>query len=428
MRALFKNIKRLWGTPRALPVAALFLLALTLIIVSLFFVPLYLGFLTVIVFAGMAAAGFYGVLRLAYLEEKHESSAQELQAVIKNMQEGVVVYTPQFKITDLNPAAENILKIKRPDIVGQTVTPASGLDEKLKTLTQIIYPSLAPSVTTISEVGWPQIVEITTENNLQLLTVLGQLVDEAGNITGFVKIIQDRTREKELIDSKTEFITTSAHQLRTPLTAMGWAFENLNKSLGDKPELQKISTEGLNLSARGLKIINDMLESIQIEEGRFGHEFKDTDLVELAKEVAEETRQATQEYGLRFSFSPPTKPYPVNADPRRLGAVFSILIDNAIKYNTEGGSVTLALEKTSDGRFAKVLVSDTGVGIPKDEAKHIFDKFYRGGRAAKLEPNGSGLGLFMAKNIVEKHGGVISVDSVENRGTTFHFTIPLKGN
>ena len=412
--------------PRLLPLLALLASAAILLLINFFFAPLYIAFLIFIIFAGIATAMIYSHLRLARLEVEHKLSTQQLKTITKDMGEGVVVYTPEFKILSLNPAAEKTLRIKEADALHHTITPSSIKDKKLKTLTQVVFPSLAPVVSHVSEKGWPQIVEISTsEPSLQLVTILNRITNQKGAVIGFVKLIQDKTLEKELLKSKTEFITTSAHQLRTPLTAMNWAFESLRASLKNSPKPQEIAAQGLGLSERALKIINDMLDVIQIEGGGFGYTFQAIDIVHLVEKIVKEARVIAQEYGITVDFAPPAGPCYVSADPNRMGTAIATLIDNAIKYNTEKGSVTIVVKRTSDNRFVQTEVSDTGVGVPEDEIKHIFEKFYRGKRAAQFDPNGSGLGLFIAKNIVEKHGGKIQASSMPGRGSTFQFTVPL---
>ncbi|MEK7087029.1 MAG: ATP-binding protein, partial [Patescibacteria group bacterium] len=116
----------------------------------------------------------------------------------------------------------------------------------------------------------------------------------------------------------------------------------------------------------------------------------------------------------------------INIDPQRLGMALANLIENAIKYNVKNGEVTVSVEELKDRPFLKINVSDTGVGVPKEEINKLFTKFYRGENITQVEPNGSGLGLFIAKNIIQNHGGEIGVQSVPGRGSTFYFTLPLK--
>lgn len=347
------------------------------------------------------------------------------ELIIEDMREGVVLYTPDFKIIKINPTAEKIFGLKKDEVVGKKISPELVKNKKFKPITQVIFPSLAPVVDQISSEGWPQQVEIKTEEpNLHLITSLNRVTDPQGKTLFFIKIIQDKTREEKILESKTEFITTSAHQLRTPLNAMSWAFESLYNSL-EKKELKEIAAQGMDLSERALKIINDLLDVIQIEEGQYGYYFKETGIVDLIEKVVEEARPVAKEYGITLKFEPSASEYNITIDPNRIGIVLSTLIDNAIRYNTENGSVNISIEKLEKEPYLQINVSDTGIGIPPEEIGRIFEKFYRGSAASQAEPNGSGLGLYIVKNIVERHGGKVWVESTPGRGSTFHFTLPL---
>ncbi|GAH28335.1 unnamed protein product, partial [marine sediment metagenome] len=295
--------------------SALLISAAAILIAGFLFVPIYLAALTAIIFIGIATAIIRSHLRLALLETEQQLSVQQLRTVIHDMYEGVVLYTPQFKILSINPAAEQVLHVKESEVVGHIISPQSVNNKKLKLLSQVVFPSLAPVVSHISESGWPQVTEINTESpSLRLVLTLNRLTNEKGVVRAFVKLIQDKTHEQEIEESKAEFITTSAHQLRTPLTAMGWAFENLRTSLKDSPELQEIAAQGLGLSKRGLKIINDMLDVIQIEGGKVTYNLQTIDITHLVGTVIQEARSIAEEYGITINFTPPTESMLVSAD------------------------------------------------------------------------------------------------------------------
>ncbi|MBI3088996.1 MAG: ATP-binding protein, partial [Candidatus Colwellbacteria bacterium] len=112
-------------------------------------------------------------------------------------------------------------------------------------------------------------------------------------------------------------------------------------------------------------------------------------------------------------------------DAGRLGLAISNLLDNAIKYNVKNGTVTVKIERLTDKPYLQVSIKDNGIGIPPEEAPKLFTKFFRSENAARIETEGSGLGLYITKNIIERHGGAIWAESILGRGTTFYFTLPL---
>ena len=129
-------------------------------------------------------------------------------------------------------------------------------------------------------------------------------------------------------------------------------------------------------------------------------------------------------YNVSVFFEKPDQPIIVTFDEQKLGIAISNLIDNALKYNVPKGSVTVNLRLVLNQPYAEVSIKDTGVGIPPEDIKKLFTKFFRAENVMQFETEGSGLGLFVVKNIIERHGGKIWVESELNRGTTFHFTLP----
>lgn len=350
----------------------------------------------------------------------------ELEAIIENIKDGVLVYDPNFRILDLNGASEEILELTKEELIGRKIDPSFIDNPRYRIIAPVLFPSLAPTVNQISEATWPQIVEINLETPpLKLRTTLNRVLDKNGALLGFLKIIRDQTREKDILQSKEEFVTVASHQLRTPLTAINWAFEHLSKNIDSDPKLNDVVNEGLKLSNQALKTINDLLDITKMEQGQFGYKFNATDLTNFIKEIITQFEPIANAYKVKLNFLPPTENYTVTADVQRLGVALANLIDNAIKYNIKSGSVDISVVRLKDTPFVKISVMDTGVGVPVEEINKLFTKFYRGKNVIQIEPNGSGIGLYITKNIIRRHGGKIGLESTAGRGTTFWFTLPL---
>jgi signal transduction histidine kinase len=314
--------------------------------------------------------------------------------------------------------------------LGQYIEPGMVKNPRLRALTQVIFPSLAPLMNTISSSGWPQIIDLTLEDpKKELRTALNRIVDNKGEVVGFLKLITDTTREKNMTESKTEFISIAAHQLRTPLTALNWSFESLNKILGennpDMKEVGNLTKEGWQLTERSLKMVNDLLNAARIEEGRFGFNFEEVNLIDFLSAIIKQAEPIAKGYGIKIIFSPAGTNYPVKIDQELLGIAISNLLDNGIKYNTKNGEVVVSAGPDQKQGFVRIEIRDTGVGIPKEELDKMFQKFYRGTNVVQMEPNGSGLGIYITKNIIERLGGKIGIESQLGRGTIFSFTLPL---
>ena len=250
------------------------------------------------------------------------------------------------------------------------------------------------------------------------------MLNESGEISGFLKIVRDRTREVDLVRAKSDFITVAAHQLRTPLSAVNWVFQSLRGEKLDAGEKDLVNT-GLSASGNLQKIVEDLLNVAKIEEGKFGYNFQKTDLVAFFQSLIGQALPVAKEYNVKVYMEPPQEQVmEADIDAERMSLVAANLLENAIKYNVANGQVVLSVERQADAPYFLVKVSDTGMGMSQETLDKLFTKFYRGENAANKEANGSGLGLYMVRNIIRRHGGKIWVESNLNRGTTFYFTIP----
>ena len=415
---------------RSPQIFSLFVISVVTIVIfgiNAFFAPPLLIIALIIAFIAVFLVVANSYLKIAKLSYEAASENTKFQAVAESLKDGVILYDSSFKILNLNRAAEEILGVNSQEVIGKKITPQLMKNPKLKILTQVLFPALAPAATELSTDSWPQIVRIETEDPpLKLYTTLNRLSDARKKTTGFVKIVRDETREREIVKSKGEFVSIAAHNLRTPLTALNWSLESLSSELNDRPELQERIKNSLDIAERMVKTVNDFLDVAKIEEGKFGYKFEDVELSQFINQIVSHVKPVADGYGVSLHFKGGEQKYKVRIDSNRLGTVITNILDNAIRYNTKGGSVTVSLKEIRDkGNFVRISISDTGIGIPQEDLNKIFEKFHRSQNAIQTEPNGSGLGLYIAKNIIKRLGGDIGVESTLRRGTTFWFTLPL---
>lgn len=425
-----EKILRFWKNRELIPFYT------TLVIVAAVFIfvssqyPFYLGVLLFVLFLVVVFELLNSFMRLARLGSEEDFKTKERDVIIKFLDDGVIIYDPNFRVLTFNAGAERIFGISSEEVVEKQFDPGLVKTPRYRVFVQTLFPSLAPSMTQLSEFdAWPQVFDLSFDTpKLELRVTLHQIKDTSGKVTGFIKLVHNTTREKGLLQSKSDFIGVAAHQLRTPLTALHWAIESILKAAENNPEIKPIAEDALTVSERSLKITNDLLDVSKIEEGKFGYSFQPVNLVSFVDTITKETKTLAGQYNIAVEFVPPREQFPdVSIDQNRLSSVLFNLIDNAIRYNTKNGRVTVSIDKDASGRFARISVADTGIGISRDDLKNLFQKLYRGSNAAQVEPNGSGLGLYIAKNIVRRHGGEMGVESELNRGSTFWFTIPLDG-
>ena len=244
--------------------------------------------------------------------------------------------------------------------------------------------------------------------------------------------VQQRTSElqtandklQELDRLKSAFVSVVSHELRTPMTSIKGYVENLLDGIaGALTEKQSRSLERVKHNIDRLtRMINELLDLSKIEAGRIELNLTPVPLLELAEEIAESYHAAACEKSITLRTSPhPTLPM-VKGDADKLSRILINLIHNAIKFTPHGG--TIRIEGQLRGNAVELCVIDSGSGIPPHELDKIFDKFYWS-ESAPVEARGAGLGLAIAKNLVELHGGTIRAESTLGQGSCFAFTIPI---
>lgn len=376
--------------------------------------------------AGIAAV-FFVSMRLARANEMLGRASHQLESIVANLKDGVIVYDNEFTVHMFNAAAEGMFGIKKDDIIGKRCGPERVQEKDSRFLAQVMFPSLAPQSIQRSEAGkYPQVIDISfTEPVREIRTFTIPITDDDGAIVRFMKTVEDRTREVQLQRSKSQFISVAAHQLRTPLTAIQWIFEILTKSPTMQGDDLHIAEDGIQASTKLLKIVNDLLDVSRIEEGHFGYEFKDVKVLPFVEDILKRAMPTAAQYGVSLYLDREIdEGATVHIDADKLGMAFSNFIDNAIKYNVKNGNVTIRAERLGEGQYIQISIKDTGIGIPPEAMEQLFKKFFRAENVEKVYTEGTGLGLFIAKNIIERHGGSVWAESILKRGTTFFFTLP----
>lgn len=223
---------------------------------------------------------------------------------------------------------------------------------------------------------------------------------------------------------KTEFISIASHQLKTPLSEINWEIELLvSKFSNGLDEKQRCIINEIGKSNRKMiRLVNDLLDVARIDQGRLALNSEKVDLCETAQEVIKNNQVLAQANKVTLALKQEKCVPAIVGDKRKLAVVLDNLVSNAIKYMEDGGQVEVAVAE-SDGKV-KVSVTDNGVGIPKNQQDKIFQKFFRIENATKNQTEGTGLGLYIAKNIIEQSGGKVWFESEENKGSTFYFTLP----
>jgi PAS domain S-box-containing protein len=357
------------------------------------------------------------------LEEKSQFSTgfindqqgqDKILAVIDNLADGLMVFDEKEKLSLINPAAQKFFNVKE-QALNKTINEFLNFPG-LKNLFYLLGKEIKEVFRREIEINKDLILEISSFTIKKQDQKIGSLV-----------IIHDITREKTIEKMKSEFVSISAHQLRTPLSEIKWSLETLsNEKLGQLTEVQKEILEKAHSSnKRMLSLVDDLLDVVRIEEGTRLYKLAYASLEEIVQSVLKIYQDKISKKQIKFEFQAPIKKLPkIKVDAEKMFLVVQNFLDNAIKYSPVGGQV--AIDLTLKEKEIELSVKDTGIGIPKNQQQNIFEKFFRGKNAVKKEPGGNGLGLFIAKNIIDAHHGKIWFESEEKKGTTFYFSLPIK--
>ena len=222
----------------------------------------------------------------------------------------------------------------------------------------------------------------------------------------------------------TQFTADASHELRAPVSLIRTTAEvAVQRTDRTATEYFEALHDILEESERTSEVVDSLMLLARADSGKEALEFAGADACSVVREAADQGEKLARNCNLEFVASLPKAPAPIQADSHALRRAFLILIDNAVKYTPRGGSVKVSLEKSKD--CVLVSVSDTGIGIAKTDVPHIFDRFWRADQARSREEGGAGLGLSIAKWIVEMHHGSIAVESEVGKGSTFRVRVPL---
>ena len=239
-------------------------------------------------------------------------------------------------------------------------------------------------------------------------------------------ITQSFMKLAETARMKTEFISVASHQLRSPISNLKWTIEILmSGKLGriTKKQLEYIEILKEN-SGRMEDLINDLLIILKIDSRNFRLSEKETSLAELIKKLISEFNLFSKASNIEVRFQSQENLSEISIDPYYVKLAIGNLLDNAVRYTRSKGVIEIKLERRRKKAYFEI--KDNGVGIPKEDHKHIFQKFFRSANVMRYQTQGSGLGLYITKSIIKKSGGKIGFRSSEGGGSIFWFTLPIK--
>jgi signal transduction histidine kinase len=338
-----------------------------------------------------------------------------LKTIINCMANGVMVTNRSNEVVLHNPALMRLLEISEATESPVSVERIINNEALITTLHEIQFGKTSEKAFTSQQVH-------AGKNILRAISAPALGPDDG--IVGTVTVLEDVTAFKELDEMKSDFVNMVAHELRSPLVSIRQQISVLLEGLAG-PLLAKqedFLLKGMKKIDQLLELINELLEMAKIEAGKTLQLQVPTDIEQIIREAVALISARAVERGIELSFTCRDMK-PVQADPKRIEEIFSNLITNAINYSPEGGQVEVSAQGL--GEYMEIRVTDTGVGIAKEELPKIFDKFYRVKHSKTRQVMGTGLGLAIVKGIIQAHNGTIDVESIPEKGTTFRILLPI---
>jgi len=351
----------------------------------------------------------------------------ELESLLDGIPGALIAYDANFKVFRFNVAAEQLFKLSRSAVVGHVLSPRDAAEPGWQILAQTVFSSLAPRVVQVSQEGErPEVYDLSfADPELDFRVTTMVVPDDTGKPAMFFKIISDRTALFAALRSKSEFTTVASHQLRGPMTDISWALQTLSGETGLSDTGKLVVTNALAAAQGLIGRIEDLLSVAKMEDGQMGYNFEEKDVIDFVGKVLAGVLPSAQKSGIKMYFDRPSGTLPhVMIDEKRLAIALTNFLENAIRYNVANGEVVVRVEQVAGKPFIEVSVRDTGIGIPPEAISNLFKKFFRAENAVTSQTEGTGIGLYIAKGIINAHGGEVWAESELNRGTIMHFTLP----
>jgi PAS domain S-box-containing protein len=368
-------------------------------------------------------------LENAHLYDEVSKGKTYIENLLENAGDAIVSTDLEDSILSWNRGAEVIFGYSKEEAVGQNlaILPPPGHLRELEEIKNKVQLA-----------GLIRNLEVRRKRKdgaiIDVALAVSPIKDKDDNVTGFLYLAKDITekqryeqRLKELDKMKSDFVSNVSHELRTPLTAIKGSVDNMLDGItGPLSEKQaRYLTRVKSNADRLTRLINNILDLSRIEAGKIDLKPTYLSLTTLAQEVAESIRPVALEKLISLEVISPSMNVTAWADRDKVIQVLMNLVGNAVKFTPPHGQVSVAIQRNGD-QWMQISVTDTGPGIPREEANKIFDRFYQISQLGKQKTKGTGLGLAICKALVEMHGGKIWVESEVGRGSTFSFTLPAQ--
>lgn len=357
-----------------------------------------------------------------------ERKEAEAQAVLFSIGHGLITVDRVGKITMVNNSFEDMLGWKKEEVIGKNLDEIVQKEDETGNLIAF-QTHILPYILKGKRISSPAdatIYFIRKDKSKFPVTFITTPIIVNQEIIGAVEGFRDISREKELDRAKSEFVSLASHQLRTPPTTIKWYLDILLDYEGGllNQKQKEYMREIYHSNQRMIELINALLNVARIESGKFAIHPKPISLEYILKEIIHDMDPHIKQKNVRVREEYDTEVSLINADPDLIRIIFQNLISNSIKYSREQGIIHLRIRHNATR--ITISVADNGYGIPPAQQDKIFTKLFRADNARTMDPDGTGLGLYLVKSIVKAINGRIWFESALDKGTTFYVVLPMQ--
>lgn len=352
------------------------------------------------------------------------------EAILNNMGDGLIVMNKKGFVELVNPVFEEQLGWKEKEVKGKMLVDLIKMEDEDGNIVlhqkRVINKAISTNKS-INNDSSKTIYYVRKNGTRFPVSIIVSPIFDNKKCIGFVEVFRDITEAKQIDKAKTEFVSMASHQLKTPLSTISWYTEMLvDEDAGKLNKDQKSYLSEINAgNKRMIELVNSLLNVSRVDLGTFAIECEMVNVLNVCKDIVKTLKPKILEKKMNIKEEYAKDTPEINADPKLLRMVIENLMSNAVKYTPEKGHVNLSVSKDKSNLIIKV--KDDGYGIPKNEQKRIFTKLYRAENVRQKAVEGTGLGLYIVKAVIEQSGGKIRFESEENKGSTFFVSLPLKG-
>ncbi|MEW9501154.1 cell wall metabolism sensor histidine kinase WalK [Jeotgalibacillus marinus] len=341
-----------------------------------------------------------------------EGERRKLSSVLSYMTDGVIATDRKGRVILINDSAAGMLNVSRETVLSQEITDLLGVGEVYS------FDDLLSQQDSV-------ILDFSTSGHPYVLRANFSIIQkETGFVNGLIAVLHDITEQEKIDAERREFVANVSHELRTPLTTMRSYLEALAEGAWKD---QEIAPQFLNVTQteteRMIRLVNDLLQLSKMDSKDYRLNKDWVNFNDFYQRIIDRFEMGRSQ-SVTFKTKLPNELLYVEIDTDKMTQVLDNIISNALKYSPEGGQLRFKVEKNEKEGEIVISVSDQGVGIPRENLKNIFERFYRVDKARARKLGGTGLGLAISKEMITAHGGRIWASSIEGKGTTVYFTLP----